>query len=416
MSPAYPLALDLAGRAVLCVGGGAVTERRIAGFIAAEARVRVVAPTVTDTIKRLAESGDVGWDAREFAVTDLGDVWLVHVATDDPSVDRTVTELAQARRIFCVSAGDHLQGSATTMARSLLPDGTQLAVSSGGDFRQSQRWKRFVDTVTSICAGGNLAPGPASAGRGTVTLVGAGPGDPELLTIKGARALAEADVVVTDRLVPASILATVSQVAVVIPMGKAPGRHAAHQDDINATLVREAQNGARVVRLKGGDPFVLGRGGEEVLACLEAGVPVHIVPGISSALAGPAAAGIPVTHRGLSSSVVIASAHDDSPTLRRLLAQSQGSTVVLLMGAGRSQALTQAMIDSGWPNTTAAATITSAWTVDQHTRCGTLEDFATGHVTPQAPAICVIGDVAQLGRSLDSLVSVSPLARHDDPS
>jgi uroporphyrin-III C-methyltransferase len=238
---------------------------------------------------------------------------------------------------------------------------------------------------------------------GRVILVGAGPGDPDLITVKGARALAEADVVVYDRLAAPALLDLAPEGAERIYVGKAPGGHAMKQPDIDALLVDQARMGAVVVRLKGGDPFVFGRGGEELLACAAAGIPCEVVPGITSAVAAPAAAGIPVTHRGLARSfaVVTAStagtAHEpDATDLSRIA--SAVDTLVLLMATGRLEATCRSLIDAGRPDDEPAALVMWATTEEERSVVGTLTDLpalaAAASMGP--PATLIVGEVAAI--------------------
>jgi len=236
---------------------------------------------------------------------------------------------------------------------------------------------------------------------GRVVLVGAGPGDPELITVKGGRALDAADVVVHDRLVAPALLDLAPQRAERVYVGKEPGRQAMSQQEIGALLVREASAGRQVVRLKGGDPFVFGRGGEELMACAEARVPVEIVPGVTSATAAPAAAGIPLTHRGLARSfavVTASTAHaEDTVDLARMATATD--TLVVLMASGKLAESCLTLIDAGRPPSTPAAIVQWAWTEDQRTITGSLADLPTlaaaANVGP--PATLVVGDVVSVG-------------------
>jgi uroporphyrin-III C-methyltransferase len=238
---------------------------------------------------------------------------------------------------------------------------------------------------------------------GRVVLVGAGPGDPELITMKGARAVAEADVVVYDRLAAPELLELAPKAAERIYVGKEPGGHAMKQSQIDHVLVEHACLGRTVVRLKGGDPFVFGRGGEELLACAEAGIPCEVIPGITSAVAAPAAAGIPVTHRGLARSfaVVTAStagmAHEaDATDLSRIA--TAVDTLVLLMAAGRLAETCRALIEAGRDADEPAALVMWATTVDERTVIGTLTDLpalaAAASLGP--PATLIVGEVAAI--------------------
>jgi uroporphyrin-III C-methyltransferase len=235
---------------------------------------------------------------------------------------------------------------------------------------------------------------------GRVLLVGAGPGDPKLITLRGAEALAEADVVVYDRLVAPALLDLAPASAERVYVGKAPGRAAVPQAQIEALLVERALDGATVVRLKGGDPFVFGRGGEELLACARAGVPCEVVPGISSAVAAPALAGIPVTHRGMARSfavVTASTAHGDEVPDLGALARAV-DTLVILMAAGKLEEVCEELIAAGRPASEPAAIIQWAGTPEHVVVLGTLDDLPgrARAATIGPPATLVIGEVAAL--------------------
>jgi len=234
---------------------------------------------------------------------------------------------------------------------------------------------------------------------GRVVLVGAGPGDPELLTLKGARALSEADVVIYDRLAPPALLELAPPEAERLYVGKEPGRRAVPQEEIERILVDRALGGATVVRLKGGDPFVFGRGGEELAACAEAGVPCEVIPGVTAAVAAPAAAGIPVTHRGLARSFAVvtgSTAHGDEVDLREVA--TAADTLVILMAAGHLARTCAELIAAGRPADEPAAIVQWAWTPEQRTVVGTLADLPVlaeaASIGP--PATLVVGAVAAL--------------------
>ena len=246
---------------------------------------------------------------------------------------------------------------------------------------------------------------------GSVILVGAGPGDPGLITVRGAAALRTADVVVFDRLASPALLDLAPPEAERIYVGKEPGRQAMQQEEIDRLLVRRACKGKRVVRLKGGDPFVFGRGGEEALACARAGVPWEVVPGVTSAIAAPAAAGIPVTYRGLARSfavVTASSAHGDEVDLKVVAAATD--TLVLMMAAGRLDEVCARLIQAGRDVATPAAIVQWATTPEQRSVAGTLETLPTlaraASIGP--PATLVVGDVAALTGEL------APLRDHAD--
>jgi uroporphyrin-III C-methyltransferase len=238
-------------------------------------------------------------------------------------------------------------------------------------------------------------------------LVGAGPGDLELITLRGARVLSEADVVVYDRLVAPALLDLAPPGAARIYVGKEPGRAPVPQRDIERLLVARALDGSVVVRLKGGDPFVFGRGGEEAAACAAAGVPCEVVPGVSAAVAAPAAAGIPVTHRGMARSFAVvtgSTAHDDEVDLSKV---AGADTLVVLMAAGRLAQTCADLIAAGRPAEEPAAIVQWAWTADQRSVVGTLADLPllaeAASIGP--PATLVVGSVAALPGWLDLDVS-----------
>jgi uroporphyrin-III C-methyltransferase len=247
---------------------------------------------------------------------------------------------------------------------------------------------------------------------GRIVLVGAGPGDPDLITVKGARALAEADVVVYDRLAAPALLDLAPARAERIYVGKTPGGHAMKQPAIDALLVSLASAGATVVRLKGGDPFVFGRGGEELLACAGAGIPCEVIPGITSAVAAPAAAGIPLTHRGIARSFAVVtastagSAHEpDTTDLSRIA--TAVDTLVLLMAAGKLEETCRSLIDAGRPAEEPAALVMWATTQEERTIVDTLTDLpalaAAASMGP--PATLIVGEVAAIPLAARSLAA-----------
>lgn len=237
---------------------------------------------------------------------------------------------------------------------------------------------------------------------GRVWLVGGGPGDPGLITVKGLRLLERADVVIVDRLAPRALLDELPRVTSgdtqVIDVGKQPGHHPVRQSEINALIVEHALAGRDVVRLKGGDPYVLGRGGEEVAACVEAGIVVEVVPGVTSAVAVPAAAGIPLTHRGVARGFTVLSGHDDVAGLLIGVPGGPEHTVVLLMAVAGLAHTAWALQQGGRPAGTPVAIVESGYGPDQRTTVATLGTVAA--VAAQAkvrnPAVIVVGDVVTL--------------------
>ncbi|MFL6127576.1 MAG: uroporphyrinogen-III C-methyltransferase [Mycobacteriales bacterium] len=396
----YPLVLDLAGRRAVVVGGGAVALRRARGLLDAGAAVQVVAPSVLPALAELP----VSLTRRPYADGDLAGAWLVHACTDDAAVNAAVAAEAERRQVPCVRADAGSGGTARTpaVARS---GGVLVAVASE-DVADPGRVRAVRDAVALLLETGELPLRPHRPGSGRVALVGGGPGDPELITVRGRRLLAAADVVVVDRLAPRSLLAGLPPGVEVVDVGKAPHGAGPTQAEICAVLVDRARRGLRVVRLKGGDPFVLGRGGEEVLACVEAGVPVEVVAGVSSVLAGPAAAGIPVTHRGVAADFAVVSGHLD-PTRPGSSVDWQAladgpATLVLLMALDRLAAVAGELVKRGRPATTPVAVVRRATLPDQRVLVATLETVAA-EVTAaglRPPAVIVIGEVVGLRDTL----------------
>jgi uroporphyrin-III C-methyltransferase/precorrin-2 dehydrogenase/sirohydrochlorin ferrochelatase len=244
-----------------------------------------------------------------------------------------------------------------------------------------------------------------------VSLVGAGPGDPAFLTRRGAERLAEADLVLYDALVSGELLALARR-AHCFFVGKRAGLPSVKQETIQRMLIEAARLGKRVVRLKAGDPFVLGRGGEEALALEAAGIPYEVVPGISSALAAPALAGIPVTHRGLATGFAVVSGHDEAAWAPALASLEPGAlTVVVLMGLGGRAAIAARLLERGWPAGTPAAILLAAGTPRAHTWTGTLAGLGAAELPAElggAPGTLVVGAVAALGRP--TLAAAAPAA------
>ena len=376
--------LPVAGRPVLVVGHGRSAWRRARALLVAGARVTVASPdgawrpdadwasllpptavtrvagaspTPGTLVLRRTPDGAVAWAGL------LAQTWLVHLATPDAALADEVERGCLARRTWCLR--------------------DEVA-----DEREP---------------------------RGSVTLVGGGPGDPGLLTVAGRAALASADVVLVDRLAPRDGLAALAPGAVVLDVGKSPGHHSVPQDRIEDEMVVHARAGARVVRLKGGDPYVLGRGLEEVRAARAAGVAVEVVPGVTSAVAAPAAAGIPLTHRGVSHCFSVVSGHDplDEEHLRHLAGLAgQGASVVVLMGVATLPHLTAGLARHGLGADLPCAVVERASTPDQRTTVSTLgclvADTAAAGV--RSPAVVVLGRVVALAEPLAASAAAEPLA------
>jgi uroporphyrin-III C-methyltransferase / precorrin-2 dehydrogenase / sirohydrochlorin ferrochelatase len=394
MTP-YPLALDLSGRRVVVVGGGQVALRRAAAMLEAGALVRVIAPDVTAELAGL----DVAVQRRRYLDGDLAEAWLAHAATDDADVNAAVAAEAKRRRIWCVRADNATASAAWTPTVTRHGDVT-VAVTAGGDPHRAQRLRAAI--AQSLAAGSLPTRPQRRPALGSVALVGGGPGDPGLLTVRGRQLLAEADVVVADHLAPSDVLAELDPDVEVIDAGKVPGAHTLTQAQINEVLTSRALAGQRVVRLKGGDPFVFGRGGEEALACARAGVPVTVVPGVTSAVAVPASAGIPVTHRGITQDFAVVSAHLDpshpgATVDWAALAQGPG-TLVLLMAVGRLEQISRELVKRGRDASTPVAVICDGTTPRQRVLTATLGDVAeeAARQDIRPPAVVVVGDVVRL--------------------
>jgi uroporphyrin-III C-methyltransferase/precorrin-2 dehydrogenase/sirohydrochlorin ferrochelatase len=388
----YPLALRLAGRRVLVVGGGAVATRRLPALLAAGADVVLVAPRITPALRAQAEAGRITWLERRFTRSDVDSVWLVQVAVDDPAAAAEVSAAAADQRIFCVRADDRDAATAWTPAVTRHGPVT-VAVTDDGDRRRALAVRDLVAAALDAGHAPDERPAPG------VALVGTGPGDPELITVKGRRLLRAADVVVADRLIPGTLLGELRADAEFVDAAKIPYGPSAVQDEINRILVDRARAGKFVVRLKGGDPYVFGRGGEEALACARAGVPVTVVPGVTSAIAAPAEAGIPVTHRGVAHEFTVVSGHvppDDPASLVDwpALARMRG-TLVVLMGLRNLPAITDALLAGGRDPATPAALVQDASTADQRVLRGTLGSIAADATAAgiRPPATAVIGEV-----------------------
>ena len=390
------LGVSLAGRRVVLVGGGAVTARRLRRFVAEQADVVVVAPELASETRQLIADHDVVWHARGVREADIDDAWLVHTATGDRAIDDRVAAWSDARRAFCINASDGAHGSARMPAQSRTGDVVVgVASHSGVDPRRSARVHSAVRTM--LDEGRAPLRRARSDAAGSVALVGGGPGPVDLLTLRARRLLAEADVVVADRLGATAVLDQLDPDVRVVHVGKSPGHHSVTQDGINALLVEEALAGRRVVRLKGGDPFVYGRGGEEVAACLDAGVPVEVVPGISSAVSVPQAAGIPVTHRGVASSVHIINGQSGVSPATLASLTDPTVTTVLLMGVRAFGEIAREALERGVADTLPVAFVESGHTEQQRTTratLGTAEQTARA-VGVRNPAVIVLGEVAR---------------------
>ncbi len=394
---AYLVGLRLADKKVVVVGGGTVAQRRVPLLIANGADVHVITRAATPAVEALGgQQPGITLSLRDYRDGDLEGAWYAIAATDDPAVNAAIVAEAERRRIFCVRADAARDGTAVTPA-SFDHDGLLVGVLAGGEHRRSAAIR---SAIREAFQQGLIRADTADVMKGGVALVGGGPGDPELITVRGRRLLAHADVVVADRLAPPELLAELGPHVEVIDAAKIPYGRAMAQEAINAVLIDRARAGQFVVRLKGGDPFVFARGYEEVLACAEAGIPVTVVPGVTSAIAVPAMAGVPVTHRAVNHEFVVVSGHlspqhPESLVNWNALAQLSG-TLVLLMAVERIELFAEALLNGGRPAETPVLVVQHGTTAAERVVRATLADVpqrirAEGI---QPPAIIVIGPVA----------------------
>ncbi|OBB85618.1 uroporphyrinogen-III C-methyltransferase [Mycobacterium colombiense] len=396
---AYLAGLRLAGKKVVVVGGGTVAQRRLPLLIASGADVHVISRSATRSVEAMT---GITLALREYRDGDLDGAWYAIAATDDAQVNEAVVAEAESRRIFCVRADIAVEGTAVTPA-SFDYAGLSVGVLAGGDHRRSAAIRSAIREALQTRLITPDSPVSSDVVKGGVALVGGGPGDPELITVRGRRLLAQADVVVADRLAPPELLAELPPHVEVIDAAKIPYGRAMAQDAINDVMIERARTGSFVVRLKGGDPFVFARGYEEVLACVEAGVPVTVVPGVTSAIGVPALAGVPVTHRAINHEFVVVSGHlppghPESLVNWDALAAMSG-TIVLLMAVERIELFAEALLKGGRPADTPVLVVQHGTTAAQHTLRATLADtpekIRAEGIRP--PAIIVIGAVAAFG-------------------
>ncbi|MBS0388904.1 MAG: uroporphyrinogen-III C-methyltransferase [Proteobacteria bacterium] len=450
-----PVFLDLRGQRVLLVGGGAVAARKAALLQAAGATLRIVAPRRCGEIELLCTQPGTEYLAVAFEPAQLAGCVLAIAATDTADVNARVAAAGRAAGVWVnvvdeQSTGSCLMpsivdrspvivaigtgGASPTLARrlrasieALLPERMgELARAAGarrGRVRAAlpaltarQRfWEEFFDSALAqqILAGASnaadidagfdalvdAARAPQAAARGgAVWLIGAGPGDPDLLTLRAQQLLQQCDVVLYDRLVPAVVLARVRRDAERVFVGKEPGRHRTTQQRIHELLIEHTGRGRRVARLKGGDPMVFARGGEELLALAQAGVPVIVVPGVTAALGAASSARIPLTHRGAAQSVCFVTAMGEAAAAldwRALAAPLQ--TVVFYMGAAQLPQIVARLVEHGAPPERPAAIVEHATLADQRVLAGHLRDIAAqaATATVRSPALLIVGDVAQ---------------------
>jgi uroporphyrin-III C-methyltransferase/precorrin-2 dehydrogenase/sirohydrochlorin ferrochelatase len=466
----FPVFFDLSDQPVLIVGGGEVALRKLSLLERTGARLRVVAPSIAPEILERAQNGSVQIAQREFIPEDLDGARLVIVATSRRAVNRWIAKLADSRGIP-TNVVDDREASRFIVPAIIDRDPVLVAVSTAGTspvlarrlrerleafipqrfgdlalwlrelrkgaldrLRDTAERRRFFETIVDGPAARKLIEGdrhgaekiaqqllattstaPPSAGE--VVLVGAGPGDPELLTLKALRALQDADVILYDRLVSPGVLDMARRDATRICVGKAADGPSTSQEHINGLLIEHARAGRRVVRLKGGDPFIFGRGGEELEALAKAGISFSVVPGITAAAGSAAYAGIPLTHRDHAHTVTFVTGHNDREGKEpnwTALAQP-GQTVVFYMGLGRVDHITQRLMQHGAPASRPAALVAHATTPQQRVLSATLATLAVEASGAQleSPALLVVGDVVALSTQLQWFApAVESAVRH----
>ncbi|AHG65035.1 siroheme synthase CysG [Advenella mimigardefordensis] len=442
----FPLFADLAERPVLVIGGGTVAERKAHALLEAGARVHLAAPELTPQLKLWTEQGKVLLRGQQFDSRWLDEVFLVVAATDDAAVNQTVSDAAEAARKL-VNVVDNPQLCSYIVPSVIDRSPVQIAISSNGtapvlirQLRQqletlipqqfgnmariAGRWRgkvkqqldslterrRFWETLfssrfASAAQSGDTAGAEALlqaqlAGgvpqHGEVTLVGAGPGDPGLLTLNALQAIQQADIVFHDALISDEIMTLIRRDAERVPVGKRGGHHSVPQEQINELLISHAKKGQRVVRLKGGDPFIFGRGGEEMQAITAHGIPCRVIPGITAALGASAYAGIPLTHRDHSQSVLFVTGHtcrDENAIDWDTLARPR-QTIVVYMGTVNAARITRELTQRGRDAATPVAVVSHATRPTQKVHAGTLADLDALANQAAAPALFIIGEVA----------------------
>lgn len=463
----FPAFLDLRNRSVLVVGGGAVARRKIAALLPTGAQVRVGAPVLDPDVAEWVASGQIAHLDGRFDPAWLDDVWLVIAATDEPDTNRAVAEAAQTRRIWANVVDDAPLCSFQVPAR-IERGPLQIAISSGGgapmlarhlrerleteldeslgtlgnllvDHRRRIRAKvpdtstrrRFFDAVLGSDIQSLLRRGDVDTAErallamidryadvrpvGRVALVGAGPGDAGLLTLRGLRLLNEADVILHDRLVSADVLDLARRDAERIEVGKEAGHHHVTQEQIHALMLEHARAGKRVVRLKGGDGFIFGRGGEELEFLRAHGIGYEVVPGITAALACAAYAGIPLTHRDHAQSVRFVTAHakaeDDGLDWAGFAREKQ--TLAFYMGVSGLERVRARLLAHGRAASTPCALVENGSRPEQRVVVGTLDDLpalARRHDV-RSPALLFVGEVAALAAELHWF-GAAPLGTH----
>ena len=401
----YLLGLRLRGRRIVVVGGGAVATRRVPALLDAGSDVLLVSPEVTTGLEDLAASGQIRWEQRAYRDGDCAGAWLVCACTDRPEVNAAIAAAAEELRTWCVRADDAEASAAWTPASGRADD-VRVGVLSG-DPRHSAAIR---DAIITGLRSGQLSARHGRGRRSGVAIIGGGPGDAGLITVRGRQLLAEADVVLTDRLAPRSLLDELPADVEVIDVSKIPYGRAMAQEHINSLLISHARAGRFVARLKGGDPFVFGRGAEEALACLRAGVPVTVVPGVTSAVGVPTSAWVPVTHRGVAQDFHVVSVHvppgDERSTVDWAVLGSGSGTLVLLMALERIGPVVAELLRYGRSPDTPVSVIANGTLPTQRTINSSLEEVerVVRKQGIRPPAIVVVGDVVDVAAEITELI------------
>ncbi|WP_030251749.1 uroporphyrinogen-III C-methyltransferase [Streptomyces violens] len=402
---AYPVGLRLTGRRVVVLGGGQVAQRRLPALIAAGAEILLVSPSATPSVEAMADAGELTWERRGYRPGDLADAWYALISTDDDAANAAASQEAEENRVWAVRSDDAEAATAWTPATGRSEGVTVAVLNTEGAGRDPRRAAAVRDAIVEGLRDGTIAAPHHRRRTPGVALVGGGPGDPDLITVRGRRLLAEADVVIADRLGPRDLLDELPPHVEVIDAAKIPyGRYMA-QEAINQALIDHAQAGKAVVRLKGGDPFVFGRGMEEAEALAEAGITCTVVPGISSSISVPGAVGVPVTHRGVAHEFTVVSGHvapDDPRSLVdwAALAKLRG-TLVILMGVDKIAAIAAALVQHGRGADTPVAVIQEGTMATQRRVDATLETVGARvkEEDVRPPAVIVIGDVVNAAKT-----------------
>ena len=471
----FPVFLSLKDKHCIIIGGGSVAERKADSLLNSQARVTIVSPNLTTQLAYLVKEGQLQYIERHYQNNDIDSAFLVIAATDQAEINQAIAEQANKNNTL-VNVVDNLSlcsfivpsvldrspvtvavstgGASPVLARQLRMKLESMIPSSCGElaaiteeyreqvkqkFATVEERKAFWENVLKGTPAELVYAGQLQAARdlldklladphapaqvGEVYLVGAGPGDPDLLTFKAVRLMQRADVMVYDRLVSQPILDMANKNAQRIYVGKQKDNHAVPQDKINDLLVDLAKQGKRVLRLKGGDPFIFGRGGEEIETLVEEGVPFQVVPGITAASGCSSYAGIPLTHRDYAQSVTFATGHlkDGSINLNWEQLAQPNHTLVFYMGLTGIQVISEQLLAHGLPADTAAALVEQGTTRNQRVHIGTLESLPqlVKESGVRAPTLTIVGNVVQLHDKLnwykpDQYQQVTEFTKHAD--